>query len=321
MKRFGPPCSFVLISAISVSLLAGRIAAGADDLNHVTIKPSPQHPPIAIVENGEARAAICIMNVPNSQPFTHALKELQTAVEATTGAVLPIYRIQPGFRGKPPVKAGKTPVTVAKMPEGPAIVLGACDEALAAGLDGAKMPVEGFAIKTAHGKGVHRGARRSGASLVGHGLGRVRVSGTVRRRPLVLAAGSGRPLGRAEQNLVVPPAWLEDAPVFRKREIWPPIANTWTGGGSSSSRCTPRSQRRFLARAAYRPRATLAEVQGHPGEPSRGVPTPRRRLAELRPDLLRQPAHVERLPGELRRPCGPAARNSRRTAPASWATR
>src|SRR5437764_228341 len=43
------------------------------------------------------------------------------------------------------------------------------------------------------------------------------------------------PLGRSvpkATTLRVPPTWLEDAPVFRKREMWPPSGNPWNGTGT-----------------------------------------------------------------------------------------
>ena len=110
-------------------------------------------------------------------------------------------------------------------------MLGACDEARAAGLDGTKMPVEGFAIKTAPGR----------VFIVGHDDPQLRAAGTawgvyeflermVGVRWYWPMEQGGRSVAAAK-SLAVQPVWLEDAPVFRKREIWPPCGNSWNGGG------------------------------------------------------------------------------------------
>jgi len=111
-------------------LLPMAIAAGAaPDLQPVTAHAPPAHAPIPLVENGAPRATICVMGVPAIREIDVAVREIQACIEAATGTKLPESR--------------------GKLVDGPAIVIGACPESAAAGLDGKAMPVEGFAIKTA----------------------------------------------------------------------------------------------------------------------------------------------------------------------------
>jgi hypothetical protein len=94
------------------------------DLTPVTRKPAPQQPPLVVAEGGKSGLSLCVM----SPEFDAAVKELQDCIAAATGAKLPIVD-------------GKAVL--------PAIVLGDCPEARAAGLSAAALPPEGFEIKTA----------------------------------------------------------------------------------------------------------------------------------------------------------------------------
>ncbi len=191
------------------ALALGTSAAGAEapglakDLNPVAVKPAPQHAPIVLVENGQAKATLCLMG----GAAAGAVAELQACIEAATGV--------------------KLPVSAGKVVDGPVIVIGACPEAAALGLDGAKLPIEGFAIKTAPDR----------VFIVGHDSKSPASQGTtwgvyefaervVGARWYWPPQNGGRSVPQTA-SLAVPPLWIEDAPVFRKREIWP----TFGGGG------------------------------------------------------------------------------------------
>jgi hypothetical protein len=141
------PRSLCLAIAVILAGLASARAA-APDLQTVTEKPAPRHAPVSLVENGVPQATLCVMGVPALREIDFAVRELQTCIEAATGTKLPESR--------------------GKIVEGPAIVIGACPEAAAAGLDGQTLPVEGFAIKTTPNR----------VFIVGHDNERLNAAGT-----------------------------------------------------------------------------------------------------------------------------------------------
>jgi hypothetical protein len=187
---------------LALGLLAHTAAVAArpaGDLFPVTMKPAPEHSPVMLVAGGQAKATICVMAVPHAREFQAALEELQACIEQATGARLPEAK--------------------GKLVDGPAIVLGACPEAAALGLDGGKMPVEGFAIKTAPNR----------VFIVGHDDSSLNSPGTawgiheflervVDARFYWPSEQGGRAVTKTAE-LSVAPLWIEDAPVFRKREI------------------------------------------------------------------------------------------------------
>lgn len=117
------------ILSLTIGCLRSVVAtASAGDLNPVTLKPVDAHAPFALAENGVSRVSICVMTPNPSETLTRAVTELQDCIAQATGSSLPIV-------------VGKI--------VSPAIVIGDCPEAKAAGLDGSTMPIEGFEIKTA----------------------------------------------------------------------------------------------------------------------------------------------------------------------------
>jgi len=170
----------------------------ADDLSPVRFRPSPEHEPVVLVRDGKPLARITV-HQPGELPAA-AVRDLQRFVRASTGAELPL------------VEGGA---------DGPAIVVGDCPAAAKLGLVGQEMPVEGFAIRTAPGT----------VYIVGHGeagtawgvyefLERfvgVRWYWPEERGSSELLGTSVLPM----RDLVVEPAFLSDAPVFRKRHTWP----------------------------------------------------------------------------------------------------
>jgi len=133
---------------LTVVLLAavvgfGSVAAGAEsetvdlkprDLTPVTWLEAPKHAPVEIVRDGKAVAVVYAVDMKFSEShgdrFPALVDELLACIRESTGVTLE--------RVKDPPPAGQ-----------PAIFIGEYDESLAAGIDPAKMPPEGFAIKTA----------------------------------------------------------------------------------------------------------------------------------------------------------------------------
>ncbi|MHC4884818.1 MAG: DUF4838 domain-containing protein [Planctomycetota bacterium] len=149
-------------------------------------------------------ATLCVMGGVQAS----AIAELQVCIEEATGVKLPVVQ--------------------RKLAEGPVVVVGACPEAEAMGLVGEKMPPEGFVIKTAPGR----------VFIVGNGAGT--THGVYEFAERVVGArwywppqSGGRSVPKAT-TLATPPMWIEDAPVFRKREIWP----TFGGGGPNGELST-----------------------------------------------------------------------------------
>jgi len=108
----------------------------AADLNPVTLKAAPKHAAVALVKGGAPLASIVTLDRPAGAAA------LQHFIEAATGAKLPVVK---------------------QIPDGPAVVLGDCEQAAALGLSSGKLPPEGFAIKTAANR-VHIVGRNSGRS-------------------------------------------------------------------------------------------------------------------------------------------------------------
>jgi hypothetical protein len=188
-------------------LLPVSAPATADDLNPVTMKSAPGHAPVVLVDGKAAKGCICVMGE-QSANLAIAVKELQACIESATGAKLPIV-------------SGKI--------RSPAIVIGNCDEARAQGLDGGKMPVEGFEIKTAADRvfivgsdGVVDEASKTFSDGTAWGVAEFleRIVGVRWYWPADRGGRSVIP----KADLVVKPVSLADAPVFRKRVYYPPAA-------------------------------------------------------------------------------------------------
>lgn len=201
------------VASLSLCLLAmanAVVAAPweAKDLNPVTVKVAPKHAPVSIVSAGRPVASIVVMN------NAAGASDLQGFIKSATGAELPIVR-------------GK----ITK----PAIVLGDCPEAAALGIDSSKMPTEGFAIRSTK-DAVFIVGNRFSSSADGQLWGAIEfLERFVGVRWYFPPATEGGPnIGQSvpkTENIVVPPVWIEDAPVFSKRELWPSVSKPYSGSG------------------------------------------------------------------------------------------
>jgi hypothetical protein len=199
-------CPLMYVSAIFTAL-ATATPWEAKDLNPVTSKTAPNHPPVVLVADGKALGSIVAMN-------NAGAADLQSFIEKATGAKLPIVRDK-----------------IVK----PAIVLGDCPEAEALGLVSSKMPIEGFAIKTAPGA-VFIVGNNYGKNADGRLWGALefleRFVGVRWYFPPAVAGGPqiGHSIPKSSE-LSVPPVWIEDKPAFRMRVMWPPMSEPWHGKG------------------------------------------------------------------------------------------
>jgi len=197
-------------------LFLGLSSSRADDLNPVTFKKAPSHAPVVFVKDGKPLGKICLVAEKPDRTLGLAVKELRECIKLATGAELPVVR-------------GKI--------ETPAIVIGDCDAAAKLGLVGSKMPVEGFAIKTAadcvfivgHDGPVPGGGAFSTGTAWGVLEFAERFVGVRWYWPADKDGRSIIPM----KDFVVEPVSLTDAPVFRKRVIWPPCGEPWHGKGQA----------------------------------------------------------------------------------------
>jgi hypothetical protein len=190
-----------MLASVAVVLSAGSLAhadSSWKDLTPVTLKPAPEHPALVLADGGTSRYSICVM----SADFNQAVKELQSCIMEASGATLPVVR-------------GKV--------VWPAIVLGDCPEAKAAGLESAGLPPEGFELKTASNAIFVVGSAWGVYDFLERAVG-VRWYWPTDRdgRSIVIA-----------DRLLVAPLWYADAPVFRKRQYYPPFAPSGPIGGTN----------------------------------------------------------------------------------------
>lgn len=195
----------------------------APDLMPVTMLAPPQHPLVELVRQGQPRAVVHVAAA--SSALKTLVTELIEAVRLSTGAELKVV-------AEPPAA------------DQPAIVIGDCAESRQAGIDAAKLPIEGFAVKTAPARVYLVG---STAPLPPTGGGEpCRNEGTawavadflerfVGVRWYWPAQFGGRSVVKSA-DLAVPPVHYVDAPAFRKRSHWPPFYDGW------ASRWTDKTQ-------------------------------------------------------------------------------
>lgn len=198
-----------LVLALAVSApLSAAAPWEAKDLLPIVVKDRPAHAPVVLVRDGKPEASIVVMK------GAAGAADLQAFIRQSTGAELPI---------------------VADKLVRPAIVLGDCPEATALGLDGSRLPPEGFGVRTA-ADAVYLVGQRTTDS----GNGQLWAAYDFLERFVGVrwyfppAVENGPQIGQsvsASRDLVVPPIAYDDAPAFRMRVIWPPMSNPWNGTG------------------------------------------------------------------------------------------
>ena len=201
--------------AVSLTCPAAGVELQPRDLPPVTWVEAPAHPPVEIVREGRARAVVFVADAEPSPTLKRLVDEMVEVVRLSNGAKL--ERVN-----EPPAA------------DRPAIVIGDCEQSRKAGIDAAKIPVEGFVVKTAANRvflvgstkalppGSNPWARWSNegtAWAVADFL--ERLVGVRWYWPTELG---GRCITESA-SLVVPPLHYSDQPVFRLREYHPP--NGW----------------------------------------------------------------------------------------------
>ncbi|NLL84574.1 MAG: hypothetical protein GX230_10105, partial [Lentisphaerae bacterium] len=176
----------------------------ASDLNPVKMHKPPKHDPVVLVSNGEARGVIVIPKS-TARPLLSTVNELRDVIKVATGVELAIVKEMPT--------------------EGSAIVIG---DTTASGINPAKLPIEGFVIKSAPNR-VYITGNDEGGEGTAWGVYEFaeRFGGVRWYWPTDRGGRSIEPL----KELVINPVHLSDAPVFQHRVIWPNTQHTWTAGG------------------------------------------------------------------------------------------
>ncbi|MBS3763465.1 MAG: DUF4838 domain-containing protein [Planctomycetes bacterium] len=193
-------CLMKIVFLLLAIVLLETNFAEADDLSPVTSKKIPRHTPVRLAEKGEPKAAISVMTGRN-KALKIAVNELQECIKVATGAELPI-------------KQGT-------IPDGPAIVIGACDRAAAHGVKTNGLKPEGFQIKTAENRVFIVG---NGASGTAWGVFEF-LERFVGVRWYWPKNRGGRSIPETK-NLTIGPTWITDSPVFRMRMMWPPFGDS-----------------------------------------------------------------------------------------------
>jgi len=189
----------------------------APDLVPVKMLDAPKHPPVELVRKGEAQGVVYVADPAPSAGLKLLVAELVEAVRLSTGAQLPLVTDPPAA-------------------DRAAIIVGDCEEARKAGIDAAKLPIEGFEVKTAPNRVYLVGstmplppnathpdtyANQGTAWAVADFLERF-----VGVRWYWPTQFGGRTLMKSDE-LRIAPTHYADAPAFRKRSHWPPAYNGW----------------------------------------------------------------------------------------------
>ncbi len=220
MKRFTvfPP----LVAAMALSALAAD-ELKPRDLTPVTWLEAPKHAPVEIVREGRSLAVVYVADSRGREKFDpkkhgafpsqlpRLVQELVEVVRLSSGATLELVD-QP-----PPA-------------DRPAIVIGDCEETRQAGIDAAKIPIEGFVVKTAPNRVYLVGSTQalppgSSAHAVWVNDGTAWAVADFLERFVGVrwywpAELGGRTITPGK-SLVVPPVHYGDQPVFRQREYHP----------------------------------------------------------------------------------------------------
>jgi len=204
--------SAALAAAIGVPALAGD-GPRPRDLTPVAWLDAPEHPPVEIVRDGQARAVVYVADPKGREPFApkrrgdrppmfkQMLDQLVETVRLATGATLEVI-------GEPP-DADRL-----------AMVIGDCEETRKAGIDATQIPVEGFVVKTATNRvylvGSTQEARGNAGIVWAVADFLERFVGVRWYWP---AQYGGRSVPR-RASFAIPPAHYRDQPVFAHRTMY-----------------------------------------------------------------------------------------------------
>jgi len=225
MKRL-ITCSSVVAMIVVLALAGGGCVAARSepapsglqprDLTPVTQLTTPVHPPVELVRDGQARAVVYVANPKDREALAgkksgnhpSALKllvnQLVDTIQLATGVTLD--------------RVDQAPAS-----DRPAVVIGDCEESRRAGIDAARIPVEGFVVKTASNR-VYLVGSTQPMKVPGEDNGTAWAVADFLERFVGVrwywpTSYGGRSVPRAA-SLVITPAHYRDQPVFRFRRMY-----------------------------------------------------------------------------------------------------
>jgi formylglycine-generating enzyme required for sulfatase activity len=196
---------------------------GSRDLTPVTWMELPVHPPVEIVREGKATAVIYVADPKGRGHFDpyvyrHMHAAFPPVLVRLVNELVEVVRLGSG--------AELERVDQPPSADQPAIVIGDCEETRRAGIDAAKIPVEGFVVKTGPNRVYLVGSTQAlppGVSGANDGTAWA-VADFLERfvgvRWYWPAEYGGRSILR-QDSLVITPAHYRDQPVFRLRTLHP----------------------------------------------------------------------------------------------------
>ncbi len=173
---------------------------------------APSHRPVEIVRDGRPRAVVYVVDPKGRERFIpkrrghrpptlkQLVDQLVETVRLSTGATLELVGEPPGA-------------------DRPAIVIGDCEETRKAGIDAAKLPAEGFVVKTAANRIYLVGSTQGGATDATAWAVADFLERFVGVRWYWPAQYGGRSIPR-RTSLAIAPAHYRDQPVFRFRTMY-----------------------------------------------------------------------------------------------------
>jgi len=217
MKQVMKAVVAMVLCMTAVSATAGEVTE-APDLMPVKLLAAPKHKPVKLVRKGKPLAVVYVAVKKPSRRLKSMVGELVKSVKLTAGAELTVVTEMPAAKQT-------------------AIIIGDCEETRKAGIDAAKIPIDGFEIKTAPERLYLVGstvALLPGSSKYAyyHNNGAAwAISDFLERFVGVRWFWSLDFGGRSvlkNRDLVVAPVNYADAPAFRKRVYFPDsYGKTW----------------------------------------------------------------------------------------------
>jgi hypothetical protein len=219
-----------LVAAMASLALAGsgcvvpRTRLQPRDLTPVTWLAAPEHPPVEIVRDGQARAVVYVADLKARETF-----DPDKYTDPRHGPKVPpaLIRLVDELVEVVRLGTGATLERVDQSPpaDRPAIVIGDCEETRRAGIDAARLPAEGFVVKTASNRVFLVGSTQAlpaGSTGTSDGTAWAvadfleRFAGVRWYWP---AQYGGRSIPRSG-SLVIPRAHYRDQPVCRMRTMY-----------------------------------------------------------------------------------------------------
>lgn len=205
------PHAIALLLALAMAGTAHAESLTPTDMSPVTWQPAPQHAPVVLVQDGQAKAVVYVADPQPTTSLKLLLAELVEVIKLSSGAELSVV-------AEPPAA------------EQPAIIIGDGPQSRAAGIDAAAIAIDGFVIKTQANRVYLVGStqplpRNEGITDVYSNDGAAYAVADFLERFVGVrwywpTIAGGRTIER-HATLAIAPAHYRDQPVFRMRQFFP----------------------------------------------------------------------------------------------------